>query len=667
MGSIIGGLYASGMSPDEIEQAFRAIDWDHIFSDAPPREVRSFRRKRDDDLYVDKARVGFNDGQIDLPTGLIQGQKFDLVLRKLTLPVSHIEDFNKLPIPYRAVATNINTGKAVVFDNGDLARAMRASMAVPGVFAAVQIDGLTLVDGGIADNLPIDVVRNMGADIVIAVNISTPLDTTKKLNNLLKISGQLIGFLTTRNVEVQLATLRDEDVLLVPELGDLTSSDFTRAIQFIPAGEAAAHEKQAALNTLSVSDEDYSAYLGSHNPSAGSVPVIEFVTITNNSNVSDSLIRERISQQQGTALDIPRLEADIGSIYGLELFENVDYEVVDKDGRTGIDIVARRQDWGPNYLQFGLALSGDWSGENSYNIGLAYLKTAINPLGGEVRFAGQLGSKPLLSVDWYQPLDARARYFIEPTVVYAKQNVTLYSPDGQTRIAEYRVSDAGVQLAGGVNIGEYGEARLGIRRSWGDVDLNVGTPGLPTGSYDRGSFFGQLWVDRLNDAYFPTDGYTGKVKYTIYRDALGNDGSLDQLELQTSRYMSFGKHTFGVGAIYNTTLDGDAAVQDRYFLGGFLDLSGYDENALNGPHSALLSAVYYRRFEKLKLLPWYLGASLEFGNVWERRDDMSFDSAIFAGSVFLGAESPLGPLYLGYGHAEQGRSAAFLFLGKTFR
>ncbi|MGB5605351.1 MAG: patatin-like phospholipase family protein, partial [Gammaproteobacteria bacterium] len=145
MGSIIGGLYASGMSPDEIEQAFKAIDWDHIFSDAPPRETRSFRRKRDDDLYVDKTRVGFNKGQIDLPTGVIQGQKFDLVLRKLTLPVSHIEDFNKLPIPFRAVATNINTGKAVVFDNGDLARAMRSSMAVPGVFAAVQIDDLTLV------------------------------------------------------------------------------------------------------------------------------------------------------------------------------------------------------------------------------------------------------------------------------------------------------------------------------------------------------------------------------------------------------------------------------------------------------------------------------------------------------------------------------------------
>ncbi|MGB5439747.1 MAG: patatin-like phospholipase family protein, partial [Gammaproteobacteria bacterium] len=564
MGSIIGGLYASGMSPDEIEQAFRAIDWDHIFSDAPPRVERSFRRKRDDDLYVNKARVGFNKGEIGLPTGLIQGQKFDLVLRKLTLPVSQIEDFNKLPIPYRAVATDINTGKAVVFDNGDLARAMRASMAVPGVFAAVDIDGTTFVDGGISDNLPIDVVRNMGADIIIAVNISTPLDTSVQLNNLVKISSRLIGFLTTRNVEVQIATLRDEDVLLVPDLGDLTSSDFIRALQFIPAGEAAAREKQAALHALSVSDQVYSAYRDSHKPGAESVPVVEFVTITNNSNVSDNLIRERISQQEGAALDIPRLEADIGSIYGLELFENVDYEVVDRDGRTGVDIVARRQSWGPNYLQFGLALSGDWSGENSYNIGLAYLKTAINKLGGEVRFAGQVGSEPLLSVDWYQPLDAGARYFIEPTVVFARRNVTFYTPDGDKRIAEYRVADTSMQLAGGINIGKYGEARLGIRRSHGDVDLSVGSPGLPTGQYDSGSFFGQLRVDRLNDAYFPTDGYTGKLKYSVYRDALGNDGSLDQLELQASRFMSFGKHTFGVGAEYNTTLDGDAAIQDRF-------------------------------------------------------------------------------------------------------
>jgi NTE family protein len=374
-----------------------------------------------------------------------------------------------------------------------------------------------------------------------------------------------------------------------------------------------------------------------------------------------------ISQPEGAALDISTLEKDIGSIYGLELFEKVNYEVVERDGKTGLDIVVSQRGWGPNYLQFGLALSGDWRGENSYNIGLAYLKTAINTFGGEVRFAGQMGSEPLLGVDWYQPLDATARYFIEPSFLFRNKNVAFYTPNGESRLAEYRVTETGIQLAGGINIGAYGETRLGIQRSQGDVDLQVGIPGLPTGQFDSGSFFGQLWVDRLNDAYFPSDGYTGKLKYSIYRDALGNDGSLDQLELQASRFMTVNKNTFGVRAKYNTTLDGDAAIQDRFFLGGFLNLSGYDQNSINGPHSALLSAVYYRRYEKLKLLPWYVGASLEYGNVWDDRDDMSFGSAILAGSLFVGAETPLGPLYLGYGHAEQGRSAGFLFLGKTFR
>jgi len=667
MGSIIAGLYAIGMSPDEIEHAFTTIDWNHIFDDNPPRETRAFRRKRDDDLYVDAASVGYNDGNIELPTGLIQGQKFDLELRKLTLQAAEIRDFDKFPIPYRAVATDINNGKAVVFDKGDIALAMRASMAVPAVFAAVEVDGVTLVDGGIADNLPIDVVRKMGADIIIAVDISTPLDETVRLDNLLKITGRLTGILTSRNVEVQKATLTDEDVLLVPDLGKLTSSDFTKASEFIPLGEAAARAKQAELSKLSVSEAVYLAYRDSLETPAYSNPVIEFVTISNNSRVSDSVIRERISQQVGAPLDIPRIEKDIGAIYGLQLFENIGYEVIERDGKTGVEIEARQREWGPNYLQLGVALTGDWSGENSYNIGLAYLKTAINSLDGELHFGGQIGSAPTLFADWYQPLDPAARFFIQPSVVLGKRTLVDYASDGETRIAEYRLSDATMQLAGGINIGEYGEARLGIRRSWGKFNLYVGDPTMPSGEFDSGSLFGQLWVDRLNDAYFPSDGYSGRVRYTIYREALGNDNSLDQAELQVSRFMTFNKNTFGVGAVYNTTLDGDAEIQDQYLMGGFLKLSGYDQNALHGPNSALLTAVYYRRFEQLKFLPWYIGASLEYGNVWQDRDDMSFSSAILAGSVFLGADTPLGPLYLGLGQAEHGHTAGFIFLGKTFR
>jgi NTE family protein len=665
MGSIIAGLYASGMTPDEIADALKIMDWEHIFNDKPPREERSFHRKRDDDLYLVKAKPGYSDGEIKLPSGLIQGQKFDLALRKLALRASNINDFDRLPIPYRAVASDIGTGESIVLSKGDIALAMRASMAVPGAFAATKIDGRTLVDGGITNNLPINVVRDMGADIVIAVDISTPLMKPEDVHNVLKITQQLAGIMTRTNTEQQIASLTDRDVLIVPDLADITSGDFVRASEAVAAGRAAADAQRADLAHLSLSDAEFRAHLAARGKPVSTEPIIDFVRIENHSRVADGMIRERLTIQEGKPLDTVQLEKDIGNIYGLELFENVGYSVVEEEGRTGVVVTAREKSWGPDYLQFGLALSGDARGDNSYNIGLSYLKTGINPLGGELRFAAQVGSEPLLGVDWYQPLDYTSRYFIEPKAKYHVRTFTQYSPDGK-KLSQYRVTSSLLELGAGREVGVYGEVRAGYRIASGDIDLEVGDPSLPEGGFDTGSVFGRIWVDRLDEAYFPSRGYNAKVEYELLREEFGNDGDLDQVESKASYFHTFGKHTFGLAGLFNSTLDGEAAVQDRFRLGGFLNLSGYDRDAISGQHSALVAALYYRRFTQLKLLPWYIGGSLEYGNVWEDRGDMSWDSGIAAGSVFLGADTPIGPLYLGYGHAEQGRNSGFLYLGKTF-
>jgi NTE family protein len=665
MGSIIAGLYASGMTPDEIADALKTMDWEHIFNDKPPREERSFHRKRDDDLYLVKAKPGYSDGEIKLPSGLIQGQKFDLALRKLALRASNINDFDRLPIPFRAVASDIGTGESVVLREGDIALAMRASMAVPGAFAATVIDGRTLVDGGITNNLPISVVRDMGADIVIAVDISTPLMKPEDVRNVLKITEQLAGIMTRSNTELQIATLTDRDVLIVPDLLDITSGDFIRAGEAVAAGHVAADKQRADLARLSLSEADYRTHLAARGQPVPTEPVVHFVRVENHSRVADGMISERLHIQEGQPLDTVQLEKDIGNIYGLELFENVGYSVLEEDGRTGVVVTAREKSWGPDYLQFGLALTGDARGDNTYNFGLSYLKTAINPRGGELRFAAQVGSEPLIGVDWYQPLDYTSRYFIEPKALYQTRTFTQYSPSGK-KLSQYRVNSSLLELGAGREVSVYGEVRAGYRLASGKIDLEVGDPSLPEGDFDSGSVFGRIWVDRLDEAYFPSRGYNAKVEYELLREDFGNDGDLDQLESNASYFHTFGKHTFGLAGLFNTTLDGDAAIQDRFRLGGFLNLSGYDQDAISGQHSAMIAALYYRRFTQLKLLPWYIGGSLEYGNVWEDRGDMSWDSGIAAGSLFLGADTPIGPLYLGYGHAEQGRNSAFMYLGKTF-
>jgi NTE family protein len=263
MGAVIGSLYASGLDEDELESTAREIDWATILVEQLDRDDRSFHRKRDDELYLVKQRAGFNDGQVELPLGLIQGQSIDLLLGRLMLPVSHVEDFDALAVPFRAVAADVVTGEAVVLDHGNIARAVRASLSLPAVFAPVEIDGRLLVDGGIAQNLPVETVRAMGADIVIAIDISTPLAGREELTSLLSIAGQLTGFLTTGGTAAQIEKLKPGDVLVRPELGDITTTGFERITETFPIGYAATMQMADQLRALALPPEEYQAHRAS--------------------------------------------------------------------------------------------------------------------------------------------------------------------------------------------------------------------------------------------------------------------------------------------------------------------------------------------------------------------------------------------------------------------
>ena len=235
IGSIIAALYASGMAPEEMEKVLSTTDWDAALQDDQPRKDRPYRQKEDDDLYLIKAELGFYKGSLVLPSGLVAGQKLNYLLRRLTLPATNVRDFDKLRIPFRCVATDIVTGSKVVLSKGDLARAVRASMAIPGFFSPVEWEGKLLTDGGTADNMPVDVVREMGADVVIAIDISTPLKKREEITSFLSITGQTSGFLTRLNVERQIATLtKDHDVLVTPNLDEVSTLDFK---QFPKASE----------------------------------------------------------------------------------------------------------------------------------------------------------------------------------------------------------------------------------------------------------------------------------------------------------------------------------------------------------------------------------------------------------------------------------------------
>ena len=666
MGSIVGGLYASGMSTADLEATMSTLDWADAFRDQIDREDRSFRRKRDDDLYLVKQPAGLNKGKITLPTGILTGQKVDLLLKSLTLPVSKVSDFDELSIPFRAVATDIVTGEAVVLGSGDLAIAMRASLSIPAFFEPVDIDGKFLVDGGVANNLPIDVARQMGADLIIAVDISTPLQGRETLNSVFSVTAQLTGILTRRNTEAQIETLTEDDVLIVPDLTDISSQDFDRAVETIPIGLEATRRHSGELEQLALPPEQYDRHLASRKETKADLPVIDFVHIENNSRLGDKVVMAGLNVPTGQPLDVPALEKQIGRLYGWELFSNIRYEIVEEGNETGLVLRVEERPWGPNYLRLGLAASDNFDGENLFNVALAYTRTGINSLGGELRVGAQIGEEPSLTGELYQPLDAASRWFIQPRIRYQKQNVNVF--DAGDILSEFRLTDYGVGLSGGRNLGTWGELRAGLRRTTGDIEVRVGDPTQMDVDFDRGEYFIRLSDDKIDDVRFPHRGHVVVIEGLASRDDLGADTEFEQLLFSSLLAQPIGKGSVLLGLDYNTTLDSDAPIQSLFRLGGLQNLSGFAENELAGQHSGLLKAGYLRELGESGLLPFglYLGGSLEVGNVWQDTSDIKFSNTITAGSIFVGADTPLGPLYLAYGRAEGGIDSIYLSLGKLF-
>ena len=669
MGAVVGGLYASGMSSDEIEKQLVLIDWETVFNDKAARPERSQRRKDDDRLYLVKGKIGISEAGVRVPSAAVQGQKFDFILKSLTLPVANINNFDELPIPFRAVAMDLATGDEVVLAKGDLSIAMHASMAIPAAFSPIELDGKLLVDGGAANNLPISVVRAMGADIVIAIDISTPLLTKDKLDRALAVIDQLTGLLTRRNVEIQLQTLTDADVLILPELDSIGTMDFSHVVQAVEQGRQAALAQQSQLSALSLATEKYQHYAAMQQQQSWQQPVINFIRFDNNSKVSDEYLLEHLSVKVGQPFDLNALESGIATLYGLDIFESVRYDLVNEQDQTGLIVKAKQKSWGTDSLQAGLELSSDLSGESAFNIGLAYTQQPLNSLNGEWRTALQIGEEPGIISELYLPLDTASRYFTNIALSWQNQDMRLYGDNGGRADAEYEVKRWGARLAVGRNFGKWGEVRVGLRRFTGNADVAVGGPSYRSFDFDDGQFFISAKTDTLDNLHFPREGHFNSIEWIRAKQELGADDDYDKVDIRLSTANSWNDDSVILSVQYGSTVSGDSSIHNRYRLGGFMKLSGLNENELSGQHYGLASVVYQRRLYRSQIVPVFAGAAFQLGNTWQDKDDIGLtsDDLVTSGTLFLGADTPIGPMYLGYGLAEgSGDGAAYLFLGQPF-
>ncbi len=663
MGAIVGGLYASGMSADEIAAAVHEMDWNRMFQDDQDRADRSFRRKRDDRLLLVKAQPGFDIGarEFRFPLGLVEGQQIGLALKELTLPVAEIHDFDRLPIPFRAVATDIGDGTTAVLSSGDLAQAIGASMAVPGVFAPTLVDGRLLVDGGITNNLPMDVAREMGADVLIVVDISTPLHPAEKITDVLILTDQLTSIMTRANTERNLAKLTESDIAIVPELGDITGSDFDRAEEAIQVGYLAADRLRVRLADYTVPRAEYQAWERDRASRVALPPMVEFITVQTDSDLDPRILREKIEHPVGERLQAGQMERDMNTIYGMALFERVGYQVTERDGRTGVVVDARAKRWGPDYLQFGLDLQDDFEGSTLFNLRVAYLRTAMNDWGAEWRTELTVGEDPGVVSEWYQPLGQDQLFFVNPIAFWGKRNVNVFD-DGK-KIAEYQLTQYGLRFDAGRELPNWGEIRTGIERSEVTSSLQVGEPSGIETAYSQGRAFLRFEVDRLDNVNFPTSGRTIVVNYDWHREFFGDDSDYQQLTYAAGMALSWDRFTLFPSISGGNTVSGDTPISGLFQLGGFLRLSGIEADRLSGEEFLLGRLIGYRRVNDFGFMPVYVGASLEYGSIGDEAD---LEEGIAAGSLFLGVDSFLGPAYLGLGLAEGGESTAFMFLGRRF-
>ncbi|MEL7296476.1 MAG: patatin-like phospholipase family protein [Pseudomonadota bacterium] len=665
MGAVVGGLYASGLNADELEQVIRDIDWLDAFIDAPPRSDLTYRRKRDDDDFLVNFELGVRDGKVRLPKGLIQAQKLALYLREFSLSTSSIKNFDDLPTPFRAVAADIVTGETVVIGEGDLAQAMRASMSAPGVFAPAEVDGRTLVDGGIAMNLPVEVAQELGADIIIAVDVGFPLLPADSIDSALAVSNQMLTILIERETREQRRLLSAEDLLIQPALGLLSSTDFLSALDAIEIGYQSAVDATPGLQRYALTADRYATVNAMRRQRAGLDFVPAFVDLRTDAEISPRVIQARIATEPGAPLSTERLREDLAKIYGLGLFEQVDYRVVQRGEETGLEIDARAKSWGPGYMRFGIAFEEDFEGSGAFGVSARYLRTAVNRLGAEWRTSLDFGTNTRIETEFFQPLSFDLRYFVAPIVNFEQTNVNLISDADP--LARYRLTSGEAGLFFGREISNIAEIRAGIYRGNGDAKVRVGDPNLQRFDIDQGGLRASVGFDTLDDSVFPSQGSRYEMVVDWAREGLGSERDFTTYFSTYRGYRTWGRHTWSVGLDFATANNADNVVNAAYRLGGFLNLSGLDRGAIAAPHAALGKVVYQRRTGRTGggLFDWplYLGASIEAGNAWATRDEADFNDLIFNGSLFLRFDTFFGPLFLASGFAEDGESTLYLFLG----
>jgi NTE family protein len=659
MGGLVAGAWASGVGPEQMRARLGEVDWRDLFEDNPSHAETNYRERRLAQSYYPGLEFGVTDEGIRAAHGVVGGQKIKLFFNTLVGSDRGERTIESLPLPVAIVATDIGTGEKVVFRRGDLSTAMRASMSVPTLLAPVPYQGRNLVDGGLVDNLPVDeVMAACHPDVVIAVDVGSPLARPEDVTTMGAITGQTIGVLTEQNAERSRAMLRPGDIYIKPKLADITAADFNEFRAGAESGREAAEAQASALARYGLPQAEYDAWASRLKRPLPPFPRVDEVQITGLRRINPAFVRRHIRIRPGDRFDPARLQRDLARVYGDGDVENVDYRLVTEGGRTILRILVTEKSWGPNYVRSGVFIEAT-DKETEFAFRAAYHRKWLNSLGAQWLSGFQVGERSALYTEFYQPLNARQDWFVEPAAGISRDRLNIYENDN--RIAEYLVRQQRAFVNLGANIGVLGALRVGYLYRHLDSTVETGATTLRTGKRTLKGWQALLEFDQFNRPFFPTTGWYARLAYFDPQD---QDYTRFSADLRAAR--TWDPYVVNARVSYLSSPKGRLPIADTGSLGGFLMLSGYARDQILAGDIRFASIRGERVIGRMPVGlggDLRVGVSLEAGRARDRFTETRLDGWQQAGAVYLGGETPLGPLYVGYGYAKGGRSSLYLFLG----
>lgn len=676
IGAYVAGMVAMGLSADEIEQRMFATNWTSGYSDKIARSDLSYRNKKIRDKFQIETDIGFDGTKVSLPSGYIQGETMAVLLRQSTKNLRNFNNFDNMPVPLRTVALDLGAMQPYVFDRGNLVTAMQASMAVPGALKPIEHDGKILADGGIVNNLPVDVLKDMGADIVIAIDIGTDLNQQSELDSYLAIVGQLITHMTNTSTRQQIANMTERDILIKPEVSHIGTGDFGRVEEGLPLGEKAARLVAPQLASLSLNDSDYNDYVMQKMQRRTGIPesdsfIADRIKIISNALLDKSIIKRALGVKKGVPYSQAELEENIRRIYAQDLYERVDYEFEQRGDDNVLVVYAKEKSWGPGFFDMMMSVEESFNGSTNIAIGGAYTLTDINRYGAEWRSEFIIGTRTDINTEFYTPLDKNQKFYWNVAAGYTKQKRNFYlntlSENNLDYIAtEFNTFYTKTEL--GWNINSKAIAALGYGAVRGNVDLLGLDQDIDSDSYGPYLRFG---YDTLDNLYFPTRGQSLEFKVSsIFEDDNKNTDYSQNGSFEWLGAHSIDRHSLALNFEFGGTDSSLLVPTVAQDLGGYRKLSGYNQNEISGRYKAFGALLYNYRLADNDFgafaFPTYIGLSFERGNVWNNSDDINLSDTISAGSVSIGVASNIGPVILSYGRTNTGEQSVYMFLGTIF-